>query len=160
MPEVISAVEEFKADLSREFIVFDPYTISEKKLDYLAKSAFRDGKEDISIEASEDDNSKKISIRVADIKDVMAQVDQQIISRDLQLIDQSETVIAYVAAYPNGDPVHSAGTQKEVTYARELGKDVYYIWTPKKDPGPFEKDAATQIFRSVEEARQRLKEMA
>jgi hypothetical protein len=159
MPDVIAAVEQFKADLSRDFVVFDPYTISEKKLDYLAKSAARDNKKFVTVKL-ESQPRNKWEIPITEIQAVVPQIDQQIISRDLQLIDQSEMVIAYVAAYPNGDPVHSAGTQKEVTYARELGKDVYYIWMPAKEPGPFEKDAATRIFRSVDEAREALSRLA
>ncbi len=124
-------------------------------MDYLADSAKKSQKKYFYLEMGRNRGRKKM-ITVADVKTMMAQIDQQIVSRDLQLIDQSHMVIAYVAAYPNGDPVHSAGTQKEVQYARELGKEVFFIWTPSKEPGPFEKDAATDIFRSVEEACEKL----
>ncbi len=153
-PEIIAAVERFKRELSRDFVVFDPYTISEKKLEYLANSARKNRKRYFYIGIGKVRGRKKIA--VADVDAIIPQIDQQIISRDLQLIDQSHMVIAYVAAHPNGEPVHSAGTQKEVQYASEQGKDVYFICTPTREPGPFERDAATRIFRSVEEARENL----
>jgi hypothetical protein len=86
-------IQALKGDLADHFTVFDPYTISEKKLDYVVNSARRAGKDEIQYEVL----GKTKSIRVADLQPILADIDDQIIARDLMLVEQSEILLA---SYP------------------------------------------------------------
>lgn len=147
--EIIAEINRFKDELVKHFTVFDPYTIGEKKLDYKVKAAQKAGQKIIEYEIE----GKVLSIPLEDVLPILTDIDDQIIARDLSLVDQSEAVVAFYPCFEDGTPIHSAGREREVQYARDSGKRVYLIWpSTKQEPGPFEKDAATAVFRSVGEA--------
>jgi adenylate kinase len=150
MPEVLKEIKDFKDELVQHFTVFDPYTISEKQLDYFVQAARRAGNGTIEYQMG----NKVSNISVADLQPILTDIDDQIIARDLILVDQSDAVVAFYPCLEGGGPVHSAGREREVTHGRDRGKDVYLIWPSQThEPGPFERDCATQIFRSVSDAR-------
>ena len=150
-PEIVEEIRNFKDELVQHFTVFDPYTISEKKLDYLVRQAQKAKKTEIQYEGL----GKALTIPIADLLPILRDIDDQIIARDLILVEQSEVVVAFYPCLENGTPVHSAGREREVQHARDTGKPVYLIWpSTVHEPGPFEVDSATKIFRSVQEARE------
>jgi hypothetical protein len=96
-------------------------------------------------------------IPIADLLPIFADIDDQIVALDLMLVEQSNMVVAYYPCHEDGAPIYSAGREREIQYARDNGRYVYLIWPSKtKEPGPFEMDRATAIFRSVDEARDAL----
>jgi len=148
-PDIVAEIGNFKDELVKHFTVFDPYTISEKRLDYLAKAAKKAGKSSIEYLVG----GRKTNIELADLLPILPDIDDQIIARDLILVEQSGAIIAFYPCLENGTPVHSAGREREVQHARDTAKPVYLIWpSTVHEPGPFEVDAATKIFRSVPEA--------
>jgi len=149
-PEIMNEINEFKEQLVKEFIVFDPYTISEKKLDYKLRAAEKAGQQEIDYEV----RGKTAKIPVDQVRPIIQDINDQIIARDLMLVEQSEMVVAFYPCFEDGTPIHSAGREREVSHARDTGSPVYIIWpSSKQEPGPFEGDVATKTFRSVSEAR-------
>jgi adenylate kinase len=146
---VMAQIDEFKGEIARHFTVFDPYTISEKKLDYAVQAARRRGEDKITYEV----DGGSMVIDIAELESILPDIDDQIIARDFHLVEQSDFLVAYYPCYDNGEPIHSAGREREVAHARDLGKPVYSIWQSAKEPGPFEQDSATKIFRTLGEAR-------
>ena len=64
-----------------------------------------------------------------EINALQAAVDGQIYSRDYLLIDQSDVVCALVSAKPDGKtPDISAGSQSELSYAKQTLKDRFVVW--------------------------------
>ncbi len=152
-PEILAEIKGFKDELVKHFTVFDPYTISEKRLDYRVKTALKAGLKEVEYQIG----GEKVKISVDNLIPILPDIDDQIIARDLTLVEQSQIVVAFYPCFEDGTPIHSAGREREVQHARDTGRPVYLIWpSTKQEPGPFEHDAATQIFRSVAEARDSL----
>ena len=89
-------------------------------------------------------------------------IDGQIITRDLGLIDQSDMVVAYMPDIDD-QPVNSPGVMREITHASHTTKDVYIIWTAKREASPFIKDMVPNpkgIFPSLDVAIKELKKVA
>lgn len=152
-PKILGEINDFKAELFRHFTVFDPYTISEKKLDYKVKAAQKAGEQSIQYDVA----GKAITINLEDLSPILPDIDDQIIARDLKLVEQSNLIVAFYPCFEDDTPIHSAGREREVQHARDRGKPVFLIWpSGKQDPGPFETDSATEVFRSVQDCRQYL----
>jgi adenylate kinase len=149
-PEILAEINSFKRELVQDFTVFDPYTISEKKLDYKVRAARKAGQDAIEYDVG----GKAIAISIDELLPILPDIDDQIIARDLILVEQSEIIVAFYPCFEDGTPIHSGGREREVSHASANGKAVYLIWpSVKHEPGPFEADAASKIFRSVGEAR-------
>lgn len=69
----------------------------------------------------------------------------QTVHRDLQLIDQSDAVVAYFPQI-----IYAKGTDDECKHAVDTGKDVFVIY-PSKNISPFLSINATKIFYSEHE---------
>jgi hypothetical protein len=77
---------------------------------------------------------------------------------DFQLIKQSDFVIVRYIKKPivdngdkGGDIVMSAGVLSEMQYAATLGRKVFAVWEPQKDPSVFFRRWCWKIYRSVDE---------
>jgi adenylate kinase len=155
MPEVLAEIDQFRAELSRHFITFDPGDVDEKLLLERAIAAARDGKDFITVEAHSFGGRKgspEIRLPVREVLDIAGDVDGQIYMRDFRLIDQSDMIVSLVPELPGGIPGLSSGVERELQHAFEHAKEVYVVWKPKKSPSPFISETATKVFRSVTEA--------
>ena len=79
-------------------------------------------------------------------------IDGQIYARDFKLIDQSDMIVSLIPELPGGGPALSSGVERELQHAFEHGKDVYVVWTPKRNPSPFITETSTGIFKSTDDA--------
>jgi adenylate kinase len=149
-PEARAEIEEFKEAIQSDFTMFDPYTISEKKLDYLVQTARKAGQDAIECAIE----GQQVRIPLSDVLPILPYIDSQIVGRDLQLVQQSDLLLAYYPCFEDGTPIHSAGREREIGFARDNGKEVFVIWPSiTRDLGPFERDAVTKVFQTVGQAR-------
>jgi len=141
-PNVLKEVNNFRDSLAKEMIVFDPYTIQEKKLLLFANEAKENGETVIERNIL----GEKIKFDLSDIFSIAKDIDGQIISRDFRLIDQSDMVVAFIPEV-KGEPDISAGVQSEIQYAHDLPREVYVIWPSQKDPSVWVNAMATKVFK-------------
>lgn len=161
MPDVLAEIDQFRAELAKHFITFDPGDVDEKLLLDRAIAAARDGKEFIDVVPHSFGGSKAaagdtIRVRVREVLDIAGDIDGQIYMRDFKLIDQSDMIVSLVPELPGRDgkdiPGLSSGVERELQHAWEHTKEVFVVWKPKKAPSPFITETATRVFRSVPEA--------
>ena len=65
-----------------------------------------------------------------ELRSIAQAIDGQIVSRDLQLVEQSDFVVFFIPVdqnHPKRKPIISAGSQTELLHAYRLGKPVYGI---------------------------------
>jgi len=61
-------------------------------------------------------------------------------------------IVSFIPELADGMPALSSGVERELQHAHEAAKQVYVIWTPKKEPSVFITQTANKIFRSPQEA--------
>jgi len=159
MPEVLAEIDQFRAQLARHFIAFDPGDVDEKLLLDRAIAASRQSKEWLEVtphsfggRASGGGAAKPIRVSVREVLEIAGDIDGQIYMRDFKLIDQADMICSLIPELPGGVPGLSSGVERELQHAWEHTKEVYVVWKPKKNPSPFITETATKIFRSVDEA--------
>ncbi|MDX2114970.1 MAG: ATP-binding protein [Planctomycetota bacterium] len=159
MPDVLREIDEFRAELARHFITFDPGDVDEKLLLERATAAAREGNVDRFLDVtphsfggSRDARADQIRVRVREVLDIAGDIDGQIYMRDFKLIDQSDMIVSLIPELPGGVPGLSSGVERELQHAFEHTKEVYVVWKPKKHPSPFITETATKIFKAVPEA--------
>ncbi|MEZ4671473.1 MAG: hypothetical protein R3E39_26515 [Anaerolineae bacterium] len=153
-PELQKKTREFRDFLGEHFVVFDAETISEKRLHYKLLDTLKQTYPTEYIELDKAGRQQRISIY--EILDIIHDIDGQIIARDFSLIDQADMVIALILANPSGGRVPSSGTDQEVAYAHQNGKEVYVV--EMADPGPFFKNLVTKSFPTFDSLKLHLKE--
>jgi len=144
-PLILREIERFRDTLAEHFITFDPGDLDEKRLLNEAGEATKRGQEDVVIEV----NGRSITLNVAEITRVARDIDSQIYARDFKLIDQSDMIVSYIPARPDGRPILSSGVERELQHAFESTKEVYVLWRPDSEPSPFVSETATAIFRTM-----------
>ncbi len=82
-----------------------------------------------------------MSLKVADLLQIVPDIDGQIYARDFMLVRQSDMIVSYIPELPGpagtiGKPGLSSGVERELQHAHEHAKDVYVIWKPKRNPAP------------------------
>ncbi|MFO0826950.1 MAG: AAA family ATPase [Phycisphaerales bacterium] len=155
MPDVLAEIDQFRAELARHFIAFDPGDVDEKLLLERALAAARRGEDRIEVTAHSfggRSSSPPLRVSVREVLDIAGDIDGQIYMRDFKLIDQSDMIVSLIPELPGGVPGLSSGVERELHHAFEHTKEVYVVWKPKKNPSPFITETATKIFRSVDEA--------
>jgi len=155
MPDVLAEIDQFRAELAKHFIAFDPGDVDEKLLLERALAATREGRdyiESLPHSFGGRADAKPIRVSVREVLDIAGDVDGQIYMRDFRLIDQSDMIVSLVPELPGGVPGLSSGVERELQHAWEHTKEVYVVWKPRKTPSPFITETATKIFRSVDEA--------
>ena len=143
--EAAAAVDDFRRQMKRHFICFDPGDIEEKGLAAQALAAAEQGHRTVQI--GPDDQ-----VQTSQVLDIVADIDGQIYVRDFKLIDQSDMIISLVPALDDGRPGLSSGVERELQHAHEAAKDVFVIWLAKVEPSPFITETATRLFKSTAEA--------
>ena len=96
------------------------------------------------------------AFKFSDISEIEHDIDGQIILRDFRLINQSDMLVAFIGLDDGGRPVISAGSQTEISYASEMGREVLVICRAKDKLSPWVTEMTTGgtkgVFRDVEEA--------
>lgn len=133
--------ENFRNSLKKYFIVFDPYTITEKLLhEEFKKNMLEDNPTDtIEIEG--------YSFNIWEIFPIIDDINAHIISRDYRLIDSCEMLIAY-------RPALSIGANREISYAHKTGQVEVHIIHPFEDEaigGPWITQERTKRHFSINE---------
>ncbi len=155
MPDVLAEIDQFRAELARHFISFDPGEVDEKLLLERAIAASAAGHDWISATPHAfggRDTDPPLRVSVREVLDIAGDIDGQIYMRDFKLIDQADMICSYVPELPGGLPGLSSGVERELQHAFEHTKEVYVVWKPSKTPSPFITETATKVFASVEEA--------
>ena len=159
-PEILADIKKFKDEMKKIFMAFDPFSVKESwMVSEVEKIQSGEVKRDY---MEVDFEGKKATLPLSEVAPCVKDIDGQIITRDLGLIDQSDIVIAYMPDIDN-QPVNSPGVMREITHASHTTKDVYIIWTAKREASPFIKDMVPNpkgIFPSLEVAIEELKKVA
>ena len=114
-------------------IVFDPREVEDSDILDAVKS-----RGEITVDGT------RIDVDPREVEGVKEDIYDQIVSRDYQLIDQSDFVIIYYYV-----PVMSPGVLSEMTYAFSSAKDVYVVF--KGPESPFFRYYSTRIFDDEDE---------
>lgn len=160
LPDTLAEIDSFRARIAQKMIAFDPGDVDEKILSDNAIKAAQEGKQTLTVNVTEAGytNGKSpgppipVPLKVADILQIVPDIDGQIYARDFILVRQSDITCSYIPELPTGKPGLSSGVERELQHAHEHAKDVYVIWKPKKEPSPFITQTANKVFRSVDEA--------
>ena len=139
-PEIRRKIDDFKRLMAERIIIFDPITISEKRLLLGRPEEGTSGSLEI------ETLGEKIKFRISEIESIRNEIDGQIILRDFRLIFQSDMVVAFIPEV-GGKADISAGVQTEMHYAHGLPREVYVIWEPKEDPSVWVEQMATKVFQ-------------
>jgi hypothetical protein len=150
-PEVKQEADRLAERLLDTAVVFDPMGI----LDW-------DRQEELRIEYATWCKNKGYHEPGADWEDIKKHLQQQTVSRDHRLIDQSHGVVVFYPELPyytkrDGDyeltPLvpFSSGVLDEMQYATQTGKEILLVWTSEKHPGPFLPNIYTHKFGSPDE---------
>ena len=144
-PAILAEIEHFRDTLAEHFITFDPADVDEKHLMGLAAQAMRRGEETFLREV----NGRQVEMNAAEITGIARDIDAQIYARDFKLIDQSDMVISYIPAMPDGRPALSSGVERELHHAFEGTREAYVVWRPETEPSPFVTETASRVFPSI-----------
>jgi len=147
-PGVLEQIEEFRRQMKRYFVCFDPGDLEEKHLCALALEAAEHGHRTIEVGPP----SERVGMETAQLVDIIADIDGQIYARDFKLIDQSDMIISLIPQHDDGRPAISSGVERELQHAHEATKDVFVIWLPEAAPSPFVTETASRLFGSTDEA--------
>jgi len=147
-PDVLADIDRFRAAMGEHFILFDPGDLDEKYLLYEAGAATQRGEDTFTLEVN---NGRKISLHVSDVTSCARDIDGQIYARDFKLIEQADMIVSYIPTLPGGQPAISSGVERELQHAYECTKEVYVLWTSRKEPSPFVTETATRVFSTLRE---------
>lgn len=148
-PDILAEIEQFRRDMKRYFTCFDPADMEkEKPIAFEAIEAAREGRRTITV----GEGASRVTLDTNDVLGVIPDIDGQIYVRDFKLIDQADMIISLVPELPDGKPALSSGVERELQHAHESTRDVFIVWTPKRDPSPFITETATRVFRTSREA--------
>ena len=147
-PKVMKEIKNFREEIQKYFVAFDPYTITEKRLTYILRDVKQ--KKDNIIEIKVD--KKKLKLPVEEVDAIIDDIDGQIVARDFKMIEQSDMIIAFIPE-AEGVPIISSGVERELQHAYDTTKEVYVIWQSTKAPSPFIEKTSTEIFSNIKEAK-------
>ncbi len=148
MPDVLAEIGKFRHQLKKYMVCFDPADLEEKPLCFQALDAAKEGKRTITVGNGDD----ATTLDVAEVLDIIPDIDGQIYTRDFKLIDQADMIISLIPELPDGRPGLSSGVERELQHAYESTRDAFVVWRPDCDPSPFITETATKVFRSTAEA--------
>jgi len=148
-PDIIKETSNFIKELKKRYIVFDPMTIGEKKLQNALIENLKSPHPKPKINVTKK-NGEEIECDVADVMPIISAINGQIVSRDERLVLQSDMVIGY-------RPTLSPGAQHELRYAKSTSRVETYIVHPLDDStSPFVNELADEVFPSIEKLFERL----
>jgi adenylate kinase len=147
-PAILDQIDNFRRTMMEHFIVFDPSDLEEHELYQQALQASQQAQKVMEVPVL----GEVIRFDIAEIMQVAGDIHAQIYARDFQLIDQSDMIISYIPAMPDGKPAVSSGVERELQHAHEATREVFVIWRPKAAPSPFITETATRVFGDLDEA--------
>jgi adenylate kinase len=130
-------------------VVFDPISIGDAELLNFLAEAREKGESKIAYSKGK----TAVTFDIKEAEEVKDDVNDQIVARDYQLIDQSDMIVVYYFL-----PVMSPGVLSEMTYGFTNKKNVYAVF--KGQESPFFKYYSTKIFQDEEALFEYLKEKA
>jgi len=146
-PVLWPLVCEHRTRLKNHFTVFDPIDIEERRLKVFHDVAIDKGETTVNINVL----GEEIEFDIDEIKNVLSDIDGQILHRDFKLIDQSDAIIAYIPL--NEDkPIISSGVERELEHAYNTGKDVFIICENDNLLSPFVTQKAHFIAKDIDAA--------
>ncbi len=120
-------------------IVFDPISIRDAELLQFLSEARAKGESRVRFTKGK----TTVSFDAKEAEEVSEDVDDQIVARDYQLIEQSDMIVVYYFL-----PVMSPGVLSEMTYGFTNNKNVYAVF--KGQESPFFKYYSTRVFQDEE----------
>jgi adenylate kinase len=148
MPETLAEIDAFRALLAEHFVTFDPGDVDEKNLLIKAVAHQKKGETRIQVDVG----GRPVTFELDEILSVAGDIDGQIYARDFKLIEQSDMIVSYIPAGPDGRPIISSGVERELQHAHESTKEVYVIWRSGAEPSPFVTETATRVFPTAAQA--------
>ena len=146
--ELSSEIDQFRREMRRHFICFDPGDLEEKFLATLALKAVEEGHRTVETGPP----GERAVMETHQLLDIIPDIDGQIYARDFKLIDQADMIVSLIPELPDGRPAISSGVERELQHAHEATRDTFVIWRPKVAPSPFITETATHVFPTVEAA--------
>lgn len=150
IPDVRKEIDDFRREMKRYFTCFDPADLEEAYLPIYAKKARARGETNVEVTAM----NKTITLDLAELEQIERDINSQIYARDFLLIDQADMIISFIPTLAGGRAAISSGVERELQHAHEAAKQVYVIWTAKRDPSVFVTQTADKVFSSVRQAMQ------
>ncbi len=141
-------IDEFRHLMKQYFTCFDPGDLEESYLPHKASEAVRKGENFVEVTAL----GQRTRLSLHEVQQIERDINSQIYARDFMLIDQSEMIISFIPALPDGRAAISSGVERELQHAHEAAKEVYVIWTAKQKPSVFVTQTATKVFTDVDSA--------
>ncbi|MHC4741010.1 MAG: AAA family ATPase [Planctomycetota bacterium] len=145
MPDVTSRIDEFRRLMKQLFICFDPGDLEEAFLPQYARLAEEKGLDFVETTAL----GRKVRLDLKEVRQIERDINSQIYARDFMLIDQSDMIISFIPAMPDGRAAISSGVERELQHAHEAAKEVYVIWTAEQAPSVFVTQTATKVFTNL-----------
>jgi adenylate kinase len=138
-PSKIEQKNSFRDKLRKAgLVVFDPNDVEDSDI---LRSVFSHTLQNNFIKFEKDGLITCLSL--GEIKEVEKDINEQIVSRDYQLIDQSDFMVVYYFS-----PVMSPGVLSEMTYGFSNNKNIYVVFEGPESP--FFRYYSTKIFPNEE----------
>jgi adenylate kinase len=148
MPKVRAEIKQFREQMKRSFICFDPGDLEEAYLPVYAHKAAAKGTDFVEVPAL----GQTVRLDLQQVMQIEGDINSQIYARDFMLIDQSDMIVSFIPTPQDGRAAISSGVERELQHAHEAAKEVYVIWTAKQAPSIFVTQTATKVFESIESA--------
>jgi len=148
LEQVRAKIDRFRGLMKEYFVCFDPGDLEESWLPEYARQARQKGLEWVQVKTTD----QTVRVPVQEIEQIERDINSQIYARDFMLIDQSDMIISFVPALPDGRAAISSGVERELQHAHEGAKEVYVIWEAEQPPSVFVTQTATRVFRQPQEA--------
>jgi adenylate kinase len=145
MENVKKEINEFRKLMKQFFICFDPGDLEESYLPNYAKKAAREDADFVEVKAL----GQTVRLDLHEVQQIERDINSQTYARDFMLIDQSNMIISFVPALPDGRAAVSSGVERELQHAHESAKEVYVIWTARQSPSVFVTQTATKLFPGI-----------
>lgn len=161
-------IDDFRYELHKDHVVFDPLTIDEKIMGFAAKGKTSE-KVKLAKEARwpipknhtmvyDDDLDFPLELDRLEIEDVEEDIDNYVQARDYRLVSQADALVAY-RPYYGGEP--HRGVNSEINFATQTLRERYF-YVPqvddKKGKSPFKDSGRT--FLELEELYEALKKIS
>jgi adenylate kinase len=143
-----SEIDAFRRLMKGHFICFDPADLEESYLPQKAAKATQEGRDHIEVLVL----GQTVRLDLAQVKQIERDINSQIYARDFLLIDQSDMIISFIPALPDGRAAVSSGVERELQHAHESAKEVYVIWSSEQKPSVFVTQTATEVFDCTDDA--------
>ena len=96
LPDTLARNRRLPRQIAEKMIAFDPGDVDEKVLSDLAIRAATEGKASITVTV----NGAPMSLKVADLLQIVPDIDGQIYARDFMLVRQSDMIVSYIPELP------------------------------------------------------------